>query len=111
MEEQALLQAIERIVHTEVSDSEARLNKRIDKLDDRMGRMENRMDCMETRMVSMEKRMDSTETRMEGIEGKLNAVQVELQKLQTKVDNGFHTIAAIIRDEVPAYPAKKYKKI
>lgn len=90
MEEQALLQAIERIVHTEVSDSEARLNKRIDKL---------------------ETRMDSMENRIESIEGKINVMQDDLQKLQTKVDNGFHTIAAIIRDEVPAYPAKKYKKI
>ena len=90
MEEQALLQAIERIVHTEVSDSEARLNKRIDKL---------------------ETRMDSMDNRIESIEGKINVMQDDLQNLQIKVENGFHTIAAIIRDEVPAYPAKKYKKI
>ncbi len=68
--------------------SQAKMIKKMDRLEDRMTAIEKRMDSIEKRMDSIEKRMDSLEKEVRDIKAALKrtAGKEEIQRLEKRMD-------------------------
>jgi len=62
--------------------SQAKMIKKMDRLEDRMTAIEKRMDSIEKRMDSIEKRMDSIEKRMDSIEKRMDSLEKEVRDIK-----------------------------
>ena len=58
-------------------------------------------------MKEMQTEMKSMQTEMKSMNHKIGSIDNRLGSLENKVDNGFTTIANIIRDEVKPLPSKR----
>jgi len=101
-ENQALLDAIRGIVHSEIApltehvvtltDRVDTLTDRVDTLTDRVDQMSEQIRGIEIRLISIEDRLSRVEEAVERLELRTNQVARDVLELQERVDRGFDTL-------------------